>query len=261
VIWAATAACVVFAAGFSWLQSSLTALDDEIAVLRDKSKSLDKLVDRAKETERAAQEVGTWADNDVNWLDELRELSLDMPPARDVLLTRLNMGSNNALPTAKPGSFASQMDLEGLLRGAETASQLEAALRDEFHTVQGPSLQQDSTRDGYSWKFTSIIAAKPETRESYQKHAEAAEAKRAAAGPDSTTGRPRFGGFGEGGFGGPWDGFGGQGWQDSPGGGSPPPAKGDGGTPAKTDNSPPAKADNAAPDAGAAAPKESGSGT
>jgi Tfp pilus assembly PilM family ATPase len=211
LVWSATAACVVLAAGFSWLNSSLSAMDDEIAELRTQSKSLDKPAEKAKEIEKAAQEIGAWADADVNWLDELRELALDMPPSRDVLLTRLTMGTTAAAPTGRPGAYTAQMDLEGLLRGADSAAQLEAALRDEFHTVQGRSLQQDSSRPGYSWKFISIIAAKPETGENYRMHAEAAVERQAAAKAAEAEGRSRFGG-GFPGFGGFPQGFDGGGW-------------------------------------------------
>lgn len=201
VIWSATAACVVLAAGFSWLHGSLAEKDETIARLRTESKALDKAVEKAKEMERAAQDIGAWADADVNWLDELRELALDMPPARDVLLTRLNMGTVVLAPAGKSAGNVAQIDLEGLLRGADMAAELEAALRDEFHTVQGRSLQQDSSRDGYSWKFISLIAARPESGEEYRKHAEAAVARQAAAKEAEAARRSRFGGFG--GFGGP----------------------------------------------------------
>ncbi|HVA47153.1 MAG TPA: hypothetical protein VNH11_12365 [Pirellulales bacterium] len=203
VIWAAAAACVLLAAGFSWLESSLGALDDQLSKLGSESKNLDKVVTKSKDLQRAVEEVGAWADSDVNWLDELRELSLDMPPARDVLLSRLNMSANGAV---------GQIDLEGLLRGANSAAQLESALRDEFHSVQGRKLQQDSGREGYSWKFTSTIAVKPESGESYRKHAEAAESKRAAAEAAGESSERRF----PGGFGGPGEGFGRQERADGP---------------------------------------------
>ncbi|HEV3022283.1 MAG TPA: hypothetical protein VGX76_07435, partial [Pirellulales bacterium] len=193
LIWGATAACVVLAAGFSWIQSSLAEMDDTISQLSGESKNLDKLVAKSKDLEKAAQEIGAWADTNVNWLDELRELALDMPPAQNVLLTRLNMGSTGAV---------GQIDLEGLLRGAESAAQLEAALRDEFHSVQGRNLQQDSSREGYAWKFTSTIATKPEAAGDYRQHAEAAEKKRAEA---EAAGDRRFGGGGRMGGGG-WPG-------------------------------------------------------
>jgi Tfp pilus assembly PilM family ATPase len=206
LIWAATAACVVLVAGYSWLLGSLAEMDDEISRLGGESKDLDKLVAKSKDLEKAAQEIGAWADSNVNWLDELRELALDMPPARNVLLTRLNMGSTGA---------AGQIDLEGLLRGADSAAQLEAALRDEFHSVQGRNLQQDASREGYSWKFIATIAARPESAEDYRQHAEAAESKRAEA--EAAAERRMGGGMGGWG-GGPWGGgapMDAQGWEET----------------------------------------------
>ncbi len=217
LIWSATAACVVLVAGYTWLHSSLVAKDEQVAKLHTRSKDLDKTVDKFKQLEAAAKEIGAWADADVNWLDELRELAIDMPPSRDVLLTRLNMGSAVLSAVGRPAGSTAQIDLEGLLRGADTAAELEAALRDDYHTVQGRSLQQDSNRQGYQWKFTAVVAAKPEPGESYRNHAEAALKRQAAAKEaDEARGSRFFGG--RGGFGGfPPNGFDAGGWPESDG--------------------------------------------
>lgn len=178
-IWAVTAASLLFAAGFSWVHRSLGELDDQLEKLSRESKNLEKVVTKAKELQRSTDEVAAWADADVNWLDELRELSLDMPPARDVLLTRLTMGMNGNV---------GQVDLEGLLRGADSAGTLEAALRDNEHSVQGRNRQQDSSREGYSWKFTSTIAARPESAVGYRNRAETVEKKDDAVSEEAADG-------------------------------------------------------------------------
>jgi Tfp pilus assembly PilM family ATPase/Tfp pilus assembly protein PilN len=201
LVWGATAACVVLAAGFHLIHRSLGELDDKIVQLSTESKDLDKVVAKSKDLDRAAKEIGAWCDADVNWLDELRELSLEMPSARNVLLTRLNMGTATA---------AAQIDLEGLLRSVDTARNLEKDLSDGFHSVQGRNLQQDASREGYTWKFTSTIVVKPESTESYREHAKAAEAKRATAEPDTPSDRR----LGRGGFGGPRGGFDPQAWEE-----------------------------------------------
>ena len=178
-LWAAAVAIILFAAGYTLVQTSLGEMDDRLEKLTKESKNLDKVVTKAKELQQSTGEIAAWADTDVNWLDELRELSLDMPPAREVLLSRLNMNLNGNV---------GQIDLEGLLRVADSANNLEAALRDNDHSVQGRSLQQDASREGYSWKFTSTIAARPESREGYQKRAEAIQKKKEAAGEEAIDG-------------------------------------------------------------------------
>lgn len=193
ILWAAVAATVVFAAGYLWLQSALENLDDEIAQLSSKSKNLDKNVAKAKDIELAEREVAAWASGDVNWLDELDELAADLPSGREVLLSRLTMGAIGG---------GGQIDLEGVLNSASTAGAVEAALRDEAHQVQPRTIQQDASKEGYGWKFTSSIIARPESPETYREHAQAAEKRRKEAQE-----RPRM------------PAMGGMGWQPGWGGG------------------------------------------
>jgi Tfp pilus assembly PilM family ATPase len=166
LLWAAVAATVVFAAGYLWLQGALGDLDEEIDLLALKAKNLDKGVAKAKELELAEREVAAWAAGDVNWLDELDELAADLPSGREVLLSRLTMGGMGG---------AGQIDMEGVLARAATASVLESRLRDESHQVLPRTIQQDGSKPGYGWKFTSSVVARPESPDTYRTHAKAAE--------------------------------------------------------------------------------------
>ncbi|HVW36136.1 MAG TPA: hypothetical protein VHB99_02485, partial [Pirellulales bacterium] len=131
LVGAAVGALVLLGAGWFW--SQLSQLDDEIATLAQDSKDKDKLVAKAKEFELAAKEIDAWRAGDINWLDELRELSGDFPVAKDVLITQLRMGPHNA---------GGEIALEGYLREAANADAFEASLRDESHRVEGRGLQQ-----------------------------------------------------------------------------------------------------------------------
>ena len=199
---AAAAAAALILLGAGWFYSQLSELDDKIATLAKESKDADKLVAKAKEFESAAKEIDAWRAGDINWLDELRELSGDFPVAKDVLITQLRMGPHNA---------GGEIDLEGYLRVAANADAFEASLRDEAHRVEGRGLQQDTSKPGYEWRFTTSLVVLPQDAEAYRKH-DAARPPRPEE-PEETAqqgfGGP-FGGPG-GGFGGPGGGFGGPG--------------------------------------------------
>jgi len=208
---AAVGALVLLGAGWFW--SQLSGLDDEIATLAQDSKDKDKLVAKAKEFELAAKEIDAWRAGDINWLDELRELSGDFPVAKDVLITQLRMGPHNA---------GGEIALEGYLREAANADAFEASLRDESHRVEGRGLQQDSSKPGYGWHFTTALVVSPQDAEAYRKH-DAARPPRPVEEEETAAqnfGGPFGGGFGGpggGGFGGRRRGFGGQGF-GGPGG-------------------------------------------
>jgi Tfp pilus assembly PilM family ATPase len=201
---------VVVLGGYFWFYSATSALDDRIAELEQQAREQEKLVAKYKDVELAAKEIEAWAASDVNWLDELRELSDDFPQAKDVLITQLRMG---------PHVGGAEITLEGYLREADTADQLEANLRDDAHMVEGRGLQQDSSKSGYSWRFTTSMLVKPQDPETYRKRA-AAKPPAPVSEEEASPGGGRFGGyggrgegrgrFGRGGFGnGDFGGFGG----------------------------------------------------
>jgi Tfp pilus assembly PilM family ATPase len=195
---AAVAAVLLLAGGWIWLE--LGAADAEIARLAEESKSEDPLVAKAKELELAAKEIDAWRAGDINWLDELRELSADFPLAKDVLITQLRMG---------PHSAGAEITLEGYLREAANADAFEASLRDEAHRVEGRGLQQDSSKPGYGWHFTTALVVKPQDAESYRKHDAARPPRKPADDQPASDSFPGQGPWaGRGGFGGRPGGFG-----------------------------------------------------
>jgi hypothetical protein len=166
LIFAGAAAATVVALGAWWVWSGLARLDGEIAELAATSKKKDETLGKAKELYLAAQAIENWAKQDINWLDELRELANDLPKQQDLLLTRMNMTAGQN-PGAASG--AGRIELEGLMRETSTAGLLEAALRDDAHHVQGRGMTQDTSQRGYGWKFASTITIDPQTPEAYQK--------------------------------------------------------------------------------------------
>jgi Tfp pilus assembly PilM family ATPase len=211
IVWAAAAAASVVLLAYFWFWSETAAMDEQIAQLEEQLRSQQALVDKLKDTELAAKEIGAWTASDINWLDELRELSNDFPQAKDVLITQLRVG---------PRNDGGEISLEGYLREAGTADVLEASLRDGVHRVEGRGLTQDSSKEGYAWRFTTAMAVAPQDAEAYRKRAAEkppAPVSEEETGPGFSPGGGfggfggGFGGGGFGGFGGGYGGYGGRG--------------------------------------------------
>ncbi|HXT57101.1 MAG TPA: hypothetical protein VN699_00635 [Pirellulales bacterium] len=127
-------------------------------------------------------------------------MSADFPLAKDVLITQLRMG---------PHSAGAEITLEGYLREAANADAFEASLRDEAHRVEGRGLQQDSSKPGYGWHFTTALVVKPQDAESYRKHDAARPPRKPADDQPASDSFPGQGPWaGRGGFGGRPGGFG-----------------------------------------------------
>ncbi len=51
------------------------------------------------------------------------------------------------------------MEIKGLVNSTQVVDQLEAALRDPKHRVEGRGRQQDAKNAAYPWQFSSAVIA------------------------------------------------------------------------------------------------------
>lgn len=163
----AIACAVVLLAGLGvWWH--LSALDAEIRDLKAQVKAADQTVDKVRALEARANEIEEWAASDVSWLDELRELATEFPESKRAMLTFLR---------CSPLREGAEMHLEGLVTSANTVDELEAALRDLSHHVEGHQREQESKKGDYHWRFDSSLLVTPSDKEAYAKRSRKEKSK------------------------------------------------------------------------------------
>lgn len=143
---------VAAAALVGW--QSRCAIRDEVGCLEAASAALERPLARAEQIEKAAAEIDKWVAEDVVWLEQLRWLCESLPPAEDVMLTRLSL---------RPTTTGGEMDIQGRARTVETISVMEGKLRDSSHVVVGKDKGADSSQPPYTMNFRSSIIVKQET--------------------------------------------------------------------------------------------------
>lgn len=158
--------------GFEYLQqqAALTnkSSDELKATLADLKNRLKK-IDKERKVAEALQQ---WETSAPNWLDELRDLSVKIPPGQDVTLSRISMS---------PGRGAGGLiSFSAAARTPEAVVALETALRDERHAIQTPGITPRSDKN-YPWGFESSLSVQrrsnvseeekkaPETQEKAEK--------------------------------------------------------------------------------------------
>ncbi len=164
----AAAAIVVLAGGwFGWFTwSSLGTLDGQLADLTQQSKERDKVVRLARETEAAVAAIEQWRQGDVNWLEELRELSAEFPSQRDAMLQRLVM--------SRAPAGGGTIELDGLVRDPALIERMETSLRDDYHEVRSRRVQESAQPRAFTWEFESSISVVTRSTEEYVATAKAA---------------------------------------------------------------------------------------
>ncbi len=156
---AALLVMIVLAAGY-FVWNGLATLDGEISDRVQRRKELDELLKKADQQRRVVAAVDAWEAGNVNWLDELRDLSQRLPPARDIRVLRLN-----ASPARGRGAV---VDMPCLVRDPSVVVRMEQAIRDKSHQIDSKDIRQLGADKAYSWQFSASMYASRRDKEQYR---------------------------------------------------------------------------------------------
>jgi Tfp pilus assembly PilM family ATPase len=146
---AAAAAVILLAVLGFFLGARLRTLDGQIQTLREESQDCDADVKAAQKLRAEISEIDKFTAGDVNWLDELYEVSAKFPPPEKAIV-------DQAALQATPGG-GGQIELDGFVRDPEVIETMEKSLRFEGHQVTGSGGQYDDRQKGLKWKFKERI--------------------------------------------------------------------------------------------------------
>ncbi len=150
-------AAVLWSGWFAW--SSFSELNQEIDRLTALSKQGAKFVKEARGTEAAVAAIEQWKQGDVAWLDELRELSTEFPPARDALLVRLTL--------SRAPAGGGTIEMQGQVRDPAIIERMETSLRDANHEVRSRRVQESDRDRTLTWQFESSMSVVPRDKHAY----------------------------------------------------------------------------------------------
>lgn len=151
-------AAVVLAAGYLvWDQVS--SIDAEIERLTQRKQELRETLKKAGDQKKIIKEVEGWRASDVAWLDELRDLSVRFPPARDAIVLRMT------LTPARGGGGA--IDMDCLVRDPTIVVRMEHGIRDKHHQVRSKRVQERDKEKSYTWQFETSMAVARRDKDDY----------------------------------------------------------------------------------------------
>jgi hypothetical protein len=130
----------------------MSHFDREITTLNDRKQRLQKNEAAALEVIQEAEEIDEWVEGDINWLDELRELSEEFPEADKAIVTQL---SASALTSG------GRMTLTGAVNDSATVTAIEEAIVDDRHDVKGRGARPTEDIERYERSYTKIVNVKP----------------------------------------------------------------------------------------------------
>ena len=114
---------------------------------------------KAVKQKNRIEAIAAWKNRDVNWLEELRDLSIRFPGPRDAVVLRMSMR-----PSQGAGGL---IDLQGLVRDPKVVVNLERQVRDDFRTVRSRRVQQRTQEDDYTWLYETSVSVAPRRPDQY----------------------------------------------------------------------------------------------
>jgi hypothetical protein len=148
--WAAmgAAAAVVLAIGVYFLLSDISRLNDEVQKLEGELGNAKKLTAKYQEKADQVATIENWLSDQVDWVDELNELSKRLPDGQNATVRRL---------TASANSSTAVIDLAVQVAKQETISQFEGSIRSAKYAVTSKQISQNPESEEYPWQFETRI--------------------------------------------------------------------------------------------------------
>jgi len=123
-------------------------------------KDLDETLKRSRQRTQLFDAVSNWQANEIVWLDELRELSLRLPPSRDLLVQRMTISTGR--------SGGGVIELQGVVRDASVVAGIDRNLHDEYHAVSPRRTGGYPQGNQYPWLFERTITVAPRDKDLYR---------------------------------------------------------------------------------------------
>lgn len=149
IVGAATAALVVMVliAGGCWWY--LRSIDKAIVKVQIESQKQRTAVETAQKRLDEYAAVKDWLRRDINWLDQLKEVSEELPEAKKTMIRDFS--------TRVVSSGNGVMTLEGVADQQGTIYQIERDLSDDIHRVTGDGGLNEEQVPDYPWRFKETI--------------------------------------------------------------------------------------------------------
>lgn len=147
----AAAIVVALVGGLIWMR--LSSLDSQIDASKTKLAGLKTSNTTAVAQQLDVEKIDRWLESNVQWLDQAYWMAINLPPAEETILVRLQMDASQ--------TEGGVIMLDGYVANEGGIKKLETSLRDDTHHVSNLG-SKHSEVSGYEWNFQErIIVAKP----------------------------------------------------------------------------------------------------
>jgi hypothetical protein len=175
----AVAVAALLVAGNVWL--TVSEIEQSNREMYMQYKQMDATMEKIAEQNEVLETIAAWKRREINWLDELRDLSIRFPGPRDAVVLRMNMRAS--------GDTGGLVDLQGLVRDPKILAEMEHQVRDDQRRVRSRRIQERSVDQDYTWMFETSMAVSRRDKTDYVRHLPGVDQPAAEPDRQATTGQ------------------------------------------------------------------------
>ncbi|MEZ6048513.1 MAG: hypothetical protein R3C11_23655 [Planctomycetaceae bacterium] len=159
----------LLACGWMYLDDQIAGLRAEVDRLTLERTNKKEKMEKAAEPAKHLIALKEWEARNINWLDELRDISVQLPSSRDAMIQRMSL----SLAPAGRGA-GGQISFQGLIRDSSIVYEIEQRLADEHHQIRIPKVKERAD-DIYGSHYDATLAVSKREPEEYLKSSESEE--------------------------------------------------------------------------------------
>ncbi len=152
-----TAAMVVLAVVGWQFKAELDAAEASFNQVANELQQETKLLEKLRSRTFVVDAVERWRTNEIHWLNELHELSVEFPPADQAVVQNMSMTSNN--------NGIGVVSMSVRVKDPALIGQMESTLRDQSHQVASRRISQATDERAFPCQFETSISVRPSAKE------------------------------------------------------------------------------------------------
>jgi len=159
----AIAAGLLLLVGGGWYYVYLlfAEVDGRIADVQPQLKEITEAVKATTGMRRQASGLARWDASRMNWLDELRDLTIRMPSSPELTVRQF---------AATPAGSGYTVTFQGTSRSPKAHREMEVGIQDKYHTTRTPSFSESGSGRNTQWNFRTTLQIRRRSKKEYKAH-------------------------------------------------------------------------------------------
>jgi hypothetical protein len=157
----AAALLLICGGGWYYVDSMFAEWHEKIALLKPDLDSMKDNVRKTSSMRRQASGLLRWERSRMNWLDEIRDLTIRMPSSPDISVRQF---------AATPSGSGFTVTFQGTSRSPEVHRAMEVGIQDRYHTTRTPSFSESRKGKDVVWNFRTTLQIKKHSNKEYTSH-------------------------------------------------------------------------------------------